>query len=90
MSKTIFNRDKFMTMPARPVCNAAMALVDRIQYEPNKEVAMMAAACLFINLAEHWNMPAQDAFTAANNMMNHVVNKRAEFAAVRQYIQEEL
>ena len=50
----------------------------------------MAAAALFVLLAEHWGMDPQDVMTATKNLMIGSEGKRAEFEAVALYLEAEL
>lgn len=84
-----FNRDLFNNADTRRVGNAAMTIIDRLQhFRPHEQ--MHAAAVVFLVLAEHWGMSAQDAFTATKNLINGAEGKRPELAAVEQYVKEEL
>ena len=83
------NHDLFNHASAGVVANGAMAIVDKLQdMRPHTQVA--AAAAVFLLLCESHKMPAQDAFTVITNIMNHAEGRRPEFAAVRQYMEEEL
>lgn len=84
------NRDLFNNADARRVANCTMAVIDATQrgFHPHEQMHAMAAA--FLLLAEHWGVPAQDLFTATKNLMHDVEGKRPEFAAVADYMENEL
>lgn len=73
----------------RTVAQAAMTAVDRLQSFPAAE-QIMGAAALFLILAEHRGIPAQDIFTATKNLINGTDGKRPEFRALAQYVKHEL
>lgn len=71
------------------VASAAMTVVDRLQsYHPAEQI--MGVAALFLILAEHRGVPAQDIFTATKNLINGVDGKRPEFRALQEYVKHEL
>lgn len=83
------DRDLFNNASVKVVAPAAMALIDTIQgCQPHTQVA--AITSVFMLLCEHHKIPAHDAFAAVTNLMNHAEGRRPEFAAVRQYMEEEL
>ena len=76
---------------ARPadVATAVMSVVDRLQHvQPH--VQAMAAAALFVLLAERWGVEPQDVMTATKNLLIGSEGKRAEFEAVALYLENEL
>jgi hypothetical protein len=83
------NRDLFNNANPRRVANATMSALDSLQnYQPHEQ--MLAAAALFVMLADHWRIPAQDAFTVVKNLMIGNEMRRPEFGAVQLYMQNEL
>lgn len=84
------NRDLLNNAAARRVANAAMSVIDATQrgYQPHEQLLGIAAAFLFV--AEHWNIPAQEAFTIIKRIINDQDGKRPEFAAVKAYMENEL
>jgi len=83
------NRDTMnMARPAN-VANAAMTVLDRLQSFP-AEIQIMGAAAVFLELAEHVGIPAQEAFSATKNLINGDDGKRPEFAAITAYLQGEI
>lgn len=84
----LLNRDAFSMLPVRDGARAAMAVIDRLQdLTPEEQLAGLASA--FLLAAEHYEVPAQDVFTWVNNIMHHAEGHRAEFDAVRAYMQGE-
>lgn len=83
------NKDLMNNADPAAVANATMAVLDRIQHE-QPHVQQMAAAALFVLLAEHWGMDPQDVMTATKNLMIGSEGKRAEFEAVALYLEAEL
>lgn len=84
------NRDLINNANPARVANATMAVIDATQrgFQPHEQMHAMAAA--FLLLSEHWGLSPQDLFTATKNLMNDNLGKRPEFAAVQQYMREEL
>ena len=84
------NRDLFNNADARRVANCTVAVIDATQRGRHPHEQMHAMAAAFLLLAEHWGIPAQDLFTATKNLMASVDGKRPEFAAVADYMANEL
>ena len=85
----ILSRDYFNNVGVDRVAGATMGVIDRVQsLSPDLQVAALAAS--FLMICERYDIPAQDVFTVVNNIMNHAEGRRPEFAAVRQYMEEEL
>lgn len=84
------NRDLYHSADPARVANCTMAVIDATQrgFQPHEQMHAMAIA--FLMLAEHWGVPAQDAFTASKNLLNDQEGKRPEFGAVVQYMKNEL
>ena len=86
---TKLDRLAITNMPVRQASVASMKIIDAIQsLRPHEQVAGMAAT--FLLLAEHLGMTPQDIFAITTNIMNHAEGRRPEFAAVAQYMAEEL
>lgn len=83
------NRDLMNNANPTAVATAVMGVVDRLQHE-QPHVQQMAAAALFVLLAERWGMKPQDVMTATKNLMIGSEGKRAEFEAVALYLENEL
>jgi site-specific DNA-adenine methylase len=86
----MLNRDRLNNADQQQSAIAAMTVVDRLQnFAPDEQ--LVGAAAVFLMLAEHYGVSAQDAFTVTKNVINDTDRKLIpEFRAVRQYIQEEL
>lgn len=83
------NLDRMNNADPYRVSQAAMAVLDRLQnFQPAEQI--MGAAALFLILAEHRGIPAQDIFVATKNLINGVDGKRPEFRAVTEYCKHEL
>ena len=83
------NRDLMNNADPAAVATATMVVIDKLQHE-QPHVQQMAAAALFVLLAEHWGMDPQDVMVATKNLMIGVDGKRAEFEAVALYLEAEL
>ena len=83
------DRDLFNNASVGAVANCAMAIINVTQdMRPQNQIAALAAA--FLLVCERHDMHAPDAFAVITNIMNHAEGRRPEFAAVRQYMEEEL
>lgn len=83
------NRDLLNNARPDRVAQAVVDATDRLQnYQPHEQ--MMGVCALFLFLADHWGVPAQDVFTATKNLINDADGKRPEFAGIEQYIKKEL
>ena len=70
----MLNRDYMNNADPAEVAAAGMSIVDRLQhYKPHAQV--LAAACVFLSLAEYYRVPAQDAFQVAKNVMTDMTSK---------------
>ena len=83
------NRDLMNNANPAAVATAVMVVIDKLQHE-QPHVQQMAAAALFVLLAERWGMEPQDVMTATKNLMIGSEGKRAEFEAVALYLENEL
>ncbi len=90
MSRKRIDRDLMHMASPRDVAVATMTTIDALQdFQPHVQV--LGAAAVFLNLATHFRVPAQDVFTAVANLMNDRQGMaRPEFAGVRQYMENEL
>ncbi len=83
------NRDTLNMAAPVNVARAAMTVLDRLQdFDP--EIQIMGAAAVFLELAEHIGIPAQEAFSATKNLINGDDGKRHEFRAITAYLQGEI
>lgn len=83
------NVDALNHAPVLDTCRGAMAVINAIQDLPQgvQEAAITAA---FVLMCEVKGLRPTDLFTVSGNIINHAEGKRPEFAAVSQYIREEL
>lgn len=85
--------DKIVNAPRDVAANATLLLIDRLQefIEHHPGVQVTASAALFLLLCEKFGVQAQDAFTAAKNLMNARDGRLSkEFEAVRLYLANEV
>lgn len=83
------NRDVLNMAGPRDVAMASMTVLDRLQdFRP--EIQIMGAAAVFLELADHIGIPAQEAFTATKNLINGDDGKRPEFRAISAYLKGEI
>lgn len=83
------NRDLMNNADPAAVATATMVVIDKLQHE-QPHVQQMAAAALFVLLAERWGVEPHDVMVATKNLMIGVDGKRAEFEAVALYLEAEL
>lgn len=83
------NRDLMNNADPQAVATATMAVLDRLQHQ-QPHIQQMAAAALFVLLAERRGVEPQDVMTATKNLMIGSEGKRAEFLAVALYLENEL
>lgn len=83
------NNDKITNADPARVARASFAILNRLQDFP-KEEQPLAAAAVFLTLADHLGVPAQDLFTFTKNLMNSKEGLRPEFGGVRDYIKYEI
>lgn len=84
--------DKLTNAPVQRTASCAFHMVDVMQdHYQDPGVQVNAAAALFLLLCERFQVSAQDAFTAAKNLMNHADgSRRDEFEAIRLYLKNEV
>lgn len=84
-----FNKDQLNNIDVKQASLSAMHMVDAAQsLSPAEQVLGITAT--FKLLMEHYQIDPQDAFSVANNVMNHADGRRTEFEAVRLYMENEL
>jgi len=83
------NRDVLNMAGPREVAMASLTVLDRLQ-DFRSEIQIMGAAAVFLELAAHLGIPAQEAFAATKNLINGDDGKRAEFRAITAYLQGEI
>lgn len=67
-ARLLVDRDKLTNASRQSVAEGTVSIFDRIQGWP-KEAQLLALACAFILTADASGLPAQEAFTAAKNLM---------------------
>lgn len=82
------NRDVMNMAKPRDVAQASMGVLNAIQ-DHRPEIQIMGAAAVFLQLADHLGIPAQEAFTATKNLINGDDGKRPEFKAIDAYMNGE-
>lgn len=84
-----FDRDAFNSANPKVVAGATLqTLMGLENHKPH--VQIMAAAAVFLSLAEHLGIPAQEAFAATKNLINDTEGKRTEFRALDAYMKGEI
>ena len=83
------NKDKLNNSDVKGAALAAMTFVDTAQNLPPED-QVLGITATFKLLMEHYQINPQDAFSVANNVMNHADGRRTEFEAVRLYMENEL
>ncbi|TCV62333.1 hypothetical protein [Neorhizobium sp. S3-V5DH] len=82
------NRDAMNNANPKIVAMASLKVLMGIEDErPHTQI--MAAAAVFLALAEHLDIPPQEVFTAIKNLIVTTEGKRTEFAAIDAYMQGE-
>jgi hypothetical protein len=88
--KSRIDRDILNMASAKRVANATLGTLNSLQ-NWSKEEQVLAAAAVFVTLADFLRVPAQDVFSAVNNMMVDKEGKaRPEFSAIMPYMEGEL
>lgn len=85
----MLNRDDMNMVPVKEAATSTMRVIDAIQTLP-PQLQVIAIVAAFKLLTERYKVEAQDAFTVADNVMNHAQGRRAEFDAVRRYLHNEV
>lgn len=71
----------------RRIIAVAMSMLDSVQTRYRPEEQAMGAAAVFLHLAEHYKVPAQDMFVATKNLING--SGRKEFDAINFYLRDQ-
>ncbi len=83
------NRDVMNMAGLGEVARASMTTLNALQdFRP--EIQILGAAAVFLSLADHLGIPAQEAFSATTNLINDDNGKRSEFQAIVAYLEGEL
>lgn len=85
----MLNRDMMNMIPVKEAATSTMRIIDAAQdLPPHLQVVSIVAT--FKLLIERYGVDPQDAFTVADNVMNHAQGRRVEFDAVRAYLENEV
>lgn len=90
MNHTQTLRDALGNTRLSEAANVAMAVANAVQSIPSKGARIAGTAAAFLILLEESGMPAPDVLGMARNIINHAEGRRPEFAAVTDYIREEV
>lgn len=85
----LINRDDMNHASVQSVANASVSVIDRLQDYP-AAVQVPAITAAFRLLIERLDLDPADAFTVADNIMNHADGRRTEFQAVAAYLANEV
>lgn len=83
-------RDLTANCTTRDAAQCCMAVASAIQANPDRGARLMGLATAFLMAAEASGLPVPDLMGYARNCMNTAEGKRPEFAAVNNYIEEEI
>lgn len=83
-------RDLTGNAPLRLCAQAAMSVADAVQTVPHRGAQILGAAAAALLLAEASGIRPDELFGMARNCMNHADGRRPEFAALSDYIQNEV
>lgn len=90
--RLLVDRDKMNHAPKAEVATTCVSIFDRIQDRP-KHLQLLALASAFILLSGACNIPAQDVFAAATNVMKDPLTSTGlglQFQAMRYHLDTEL
>lgn len=81
-----FDRDTFHSLRTKRAATATAEVLSAVQYRtPEEQIAGLA--CSFLLLCERYRVPAQDAFSATKQMMNHHdARGGSDFDGIRSYL----
>lgn len=83
------NKDLLNLIPSRLAAQRTFDVIDRVQeWPPHEQVVALAAT--FLLLCETQRVNPRDALQTAERIINHAEGKLPEFAAVRQYLKDEV
>lgn len=83
------DRDAMNNANPKVVASASLKTLMGIENE-RPHVQIMAAAAVFLSLADHLDIPPQEVFTTIKNLINTNEGKRTEFAAIDAYMKGEV
>ncbi len=82
------NLDKFKNTHRKDSATGAMTILDAIQDMPSARQLAAISTCFRI-VADCCDLNVADTLTVAGNMVNDAEGRRAEFAAVEEFINNE-
>lgn len=85
----MLNRDLMNHAGVRESATSTMRVIDAVQDLP-PHLQVIALVASFKLMVERYGVNPQDAFTVADNIMNHAQGRRPEFEAVRAYLANEV
>lgn len=83
------DRDALNNANPKAVAMATLQTLMGLENHP-PHIQVMAAAAVFLSLADHLGIPAQEAFTATTNLINDTEGKCTEFRALDAYMKGEI
>jgi len=83
------NRDQLTNADIREVSAVCMDALDKIQRHP-RHVQVPAISALFLSVSEASGLSVQDLLQTTERMTSHAEGRRPEFAAVINYVKQEL
>lgn len=83
-------RDLTGNAPLRQSAQAAMSVADVVQRIPNQGARLMGLATAFLMASECAGLPVNDLMGMARNCINDAEGRRPEFAAVTEFINNEI
>lgn len=84
-----FDVDKLNNADFKAVGTAAFEIINRIQVE-SAQTQVLAAAAVFMLLAEHYEVRPTTATTIVSNLLAQENHRSVQLRAVKQYIENEL
>jgi predicted double-glycine peptidase len=84
-----FNRDLMNHASIKESAASTMRVIDAAQDLP-PHLQLIGITATFKLMIERFGVSPADAFTVADNIMNHAQGRREEFNAVRAYLENEV
>lgn len=84
--------ERMVNASSRKAAECSLLILDKCQdyIESDNSVQVLASAAVFLLLCERFGVSAQDAFTAAKNMLADHDGRASDFRAVRDYVRNEV
>lgn len=87
---THFDRDLFHSLNTVNTARGTAAVFDAVQMRPPEEI-VAALACAFLMVTKKYDVAAQDAFSAASQMMKHHDERgKSHFDGLRYYLEADV